>query len=128
MRLIFAGTPSFAVTQLAALQAAGHHIVLVLTQPDRTAGRGLRTSASAVKQAAIDAGLDLLQPPSLKDPAMQDELNRTGVDAWVVAAYGLILPAAILDTPRFGCLNVHASLLPRWRGAAPIQRAIMAGD
>jgi methionyl-tRNA formyltransferase len=128
MRLIFAGTPPFAVTQLTALQVAGHHIVLVLTQPDRFAGRGLRTSSSAVKQAAMSAGLNVLQPPNLKDPAVQYELNRAGVDAWVVAAYGLILPAAILDAPRFGCLNVHASLLPRWRGAAPIQRAIMAGD
>ena len=128
MRLIFAGTPSFAVTQLTALQAAGHEIVLVLTQPDRIAGRGLRTSSSAVKQAAVRAGLTVLQPPTLKDPAVQEQLILTEVDAWVVAAYGLILPAPVLDAPRFGCLNVHASLLPRWRGAAPIQRAIMAGD
>ena len=128
MRLIFAGTPSFAVTQLTALQAAGHHIVLVLTQPDRVAGRGLRAVSSPVKQAAMNAGLNVLQPATLKDPAVQDTLNRTGVDVWVVAAYGLILPAAVLDAPRLGCLNVHASLLPRWRGAAPIQRAIMAGD
>lgn len=128
MRLIFAGTPSFAVTQLTALQVAGHQIVLVLTQPDRASGRGLLTTTSAVKQAAMSAGLDVLQPPSLKDPTVQADLIATGVDAWVVAAYGLILPAPILDAPRFGCLNVHASLLPRWRGAAPIQRAIMAGD
>src|SRR5262245_58367271 len=124
MRLIFAGTPVFAATQLAALQAANHQIVLVLTQPDRLAGRGLHSLSSPVKQAAKTAGLTVLQPPSLKDPSLQDELNRASVDAWVVAAYGLILPPAILDHPRFGCLNVHASLLPRWRGAAPIQRAI----
>ena len=128
MRLIFAGTPAFAATQLAALRIAGHEIVLVLTQPDRVAGRGLRPSVSAVKQAALAAGLDIMQPPTLKDPGVQDRLDRTRVDAWVVAAYGLILPPAILDQPQFGCLNVHASLLPRWRGAAPIQRAIMAGD
>src|SRR5262245_60802779 len=128
MRLIFAGTPAFAAIQLAALQASGHDIVLVLTQPDRLSGRGLRPSASAVKQAAVAAGLNVLQPPSLKDPGLQSELDRAGAEAWVVAAYGLILPPAILDRPKFGCLNIHASLLPRWRGAAPIQRAIMAGD
>ena len=128
MRLIFAGTPAFAVTQLAALQAARHEIVLVLTQPDRIAGRGLKSSPSAVKQAAIGAGLEIRQPSSLKDTGLQQSLVHTDVDAWVVAAYGLILPSAILESPKFGCLNVHASLLPRWRGAAPIQRAIMAGD
>ena len=128
MRLIFAGTPLFAATQLAALQAAGHQILLVLTQPDRVAGRGLKPTISAVKQAAVAAGLEILQPPSLKAPHMQDELIHRDADAWVVAAYGLILPKAILEGPRLGCLNVHASLLPRWRGAAPIQRAIMAGD
>ena len=128
MRLIFAGTPAFARTQLAAVRAAGHQVVSVLTQPDRVAGRGLKPSISAVKQAALEAGLEIQQPPSLKDPSLQNRLNGLHVDAWVVAAYGLILPPAILDQPRFGCLNVHASLLPRWRGAAPIQRAIMAGD
>lgn len=128
MRLIFAGTPAFARTQLAAVRAAGHAVVSVLTQPDRVAGRGLKPSISAVKQAALEAGLEIQQPPSLKDPSLQNRLNGLHVDAWVVAAYGLILPPAILDQPRFGCLNVHASLLPRWRGAAPIQRAIMAGD
>ena len=128
MRLIFAGTPAFAATQLAAVRAAGHAVVSVLTQPDRVAGRGLKPSISAVKQAALEAGLEIQQPPSLKDPSLQNRLNGLHVDAWVVAAYGLILPPAILDQPRFGCLNVHASLLPRWRGAAPIQRAIMAGD
>ena len=128
MRLIFAGTPAFAATQLAALRTAGHSVVSVLTQPDRIAGRGLRPSASAVKQAALAAGLSVLQPPSLKDPSVQEELGRMCVDAWVVAAYGLILPPPILDAPKLGCLNIHASLLPRWRGAAPIQRAIMAGD
>ncbi len=128
MRLIFAGTPQFAAIHLRALRARGHDIVLVLTQPDRTSGRGLRQTISAVKQAAIEAGTEVLQPASLKDPVLQSKLSSIQVDVWVVAAYGLILPAMILRAPRLGCLNIHASLLPRWRGAAPIQRAIMAGD
>jgi methionyl-tRNA formyltransferase len=128
MRLIFAGTPQFAAIHLRALWTHGHEIVLVLTQPDRPSGRGLRPSLSAVKEVAVEAGLELLQPSSLMDAALQDKLSGLQVDAWVVVAYGLILPAMILRAPRLGCLNVHASLLPRWRGAAPIQRALMAGD
>jgi methionyl-tRNA formyltransferase len=128
LKIIFAGTPAFAAAALAALLDAGHQVALVLTQPDRPAGRGLKTRASAVKQLALERGLPLAQPGSLKDPAVVDELARTGADVMVVVAYGLLLPAAVLALPRRGCLNIHASLLPRWRGAAPIQRAILAGD
>ncbi len=128
MRVIFAGTPPFAAAALEALAAAGHDIALVLTQPDRPAGRGMKLTPSAVKQAALARGLTLYQPASLKTPESQAELRTTNADVMVVAAYGLILPQAVLDLPRFGCLNIHASLLPRWRGAAPIQRAILAGD
>lgn len=128
MRIIFAGTPPFAATALHALAEAGHDIVLVLTQPDRPAGRGMKLAPSAVKQAALALGLPVSQPPSLKTPEAQAELRAADADIMVVAAYGLILPQAVLDLPRFGCLNIHASLLPRWRGAAPIQRAILAGD
>lgn len=128
MKIIFAGTPAFAAAALAALLDAGHQVALVLTQPDRPAGRGLKTRASAVKQLALERGLPLAQPVSLKDPAIVDELARIGADVMVVVAYGLLLPAAVLALPRRGCLNIHASLLPRWRGAAPIQRAILAGD
>ncbi len=128
MRLVFAGTPQFAATALDALADAGHDVVLVLTQPDRPAGRGMKLVHSAVKQAALARGLPVSQPASLKTPAAQAELAALGPDVMVVAAYGLILPQAVLDLPRHGCLNIHASLLPRWRGAAPIQRAILAGD
>ena len=136
MRLVFAGTPDFARVALQALRAAGHEIVLVLTQPDRPAGRGLKLTPSPVKQAALDAGIEVAQPRSLRlDGRYPDEaasaralLERAAPDAMVVAAYGLILPAWTLQLPRLGCLNIHASLLPRWRGAAPIQRAIEAGD
>ena len=128
MRIIFAGTPPFAAAALNALADAGHDIALVLTQPDRPAGRGMKLTPSAVKQAALARGLPVSQPPSLKSPEAQDELRAADADVMVVAAYGLILPQAVLDLPRFGCLNIHASLLPRWRGAAPIQRAILAGD
>jgi len=128
MRLIFAGTPPFAAAALDALADAGHDIVLVLTQPDRPAGRGMKLTPSAVKQAAQTRGLPLYQPASLRTPEAQAELAAADADVMVVAAYGLILPQAVLDLPRFGCLNIHASLLPRWRGAAPIQRAILAGD
>ncbi|WP_296894465.1 methionyl-tRNA formyltransferase [Thiobacillus sp.] len=128
MRIIFAGTPPFAAAALNALADAGHDIVLVLTQPDRPAGRGMKLTPSAVKQAALARGLPVSQPPSLKSPEAQAELRAVDADVMVVAAYGLILPQAVLDLPRFGCLNIHASLLPRWRGAAPIQRAILAGD
>ncbi|MHB1051913.1 MAG: methionyl-tRNA formyltransferase [Thiobacillus sp.] len=128
MRIIFAGTPPFAAAALNALADAGHDIALVLTQPDRPAGRGMKLTPSAVKQAALARGLPVSQPPSLKTPEAQAELRGVDADIMVVAAYGLILPQAVLDLPRFGCLNIHASLLPRWRGAAPIQRAILAGD
>ncbi|MHB1076210.1 methionyl-tRNA formyltransferase [Thiobacillus sp.] len=128
MRIIFAGTPPFAAAALDALADAGHDIALVLTQPDRPAGRGMKLMPSAVKQAALARGLPVSQPPSLKLPEAQAELRAVDADVMVVAAYGLILPQAVLDLPRFGCLNIHASLLPRWRGAAPIQRAILAGD
>lgn len=128
MRIIFAGTPPFAAAALEALADAGHDISLVLTQPDRPAGRGMKLTSSAVKQAALARGLPVYQPASLKTPEAQAELRAADADVMVVAAYGLILPQAVLDLPRFGCLNIHASLLPRWRGAAPIQRAILAGD
>ena len=128
MRIIFAGTPPFAAAALNALADAGHDIVLVLTQPDRPAGRGMKLMPSAGKQAALARGLPVSQPPSLKSPEAQTELRAVDADVMVVAAYGLILPQAVLDLPRLGCLNIHASLLPRWRGAAPIQRAILAGD
>ena len=127
MRIVFAGTPDFAVPCLAA--AARHNeVVAVYTQPDRPAGRGRGLSASPVKQAALARGLPVYQPLSLRDPAAQAELAALEPDLMVVVAYGLILPQAVLDIPTHGCWNVHASLLPRWRGAAPIQRAIQAGD
>jgi methionyl-tRNA formyltransferase len=128
VRIIFAGTPAFAAAALDALADAGHDIVLVLTQPDRPAGRGMKLALSAVKQVALARGLPISQPASLKTPEARAELAAADADVMVVAAYGLILPQAVLDLPRFGCLNIHASLLPRWRGAAPIQRAILAGD
>jgi methionyl-tRNA formyltransferase len=122
------GTPDFAVPQLAALIAAGHEIAAVYTQPPRPAGRGQTLQPSPVEQFARAQGLAVLSPVSLKTPEAQAEFRALSADAAVVAAYGLILPRAILDAPHLGCFNVHASLLPRWRGAAPIQRAIMAGD
>jgi len=128
MRLVFAGTPEFAVPALEALATAGHAIAAVLTQPDRPAGRGLGASASPVKQAAQRHGFMVLQPATLKDAAVQARLAELAPDAMIVAAYGLILPQAVLDIPRRGALNIHASLLPRWRGAAPIERALLAGD
>lgn len=128
MRVVFAGTPPFAATALEAILAAGHDVALVLTQPDRPAGRGLRASPSAVAALAAKRGIPLEKPLTLRDPASQDGLRRVHPDVMVVAAYGLILPASVLDIPRWGCLNIHASLLPRWRGAAPVQRAILAGD
>ncbi len=127
-KVIFAGTPEFAAIALDALLAAGFEIPLVLTQPDRPAGRGLHLRPSAVKKFALSHHLRLLQPATLKETAIQDELGKIGAAAMVVAAYGLILPAAVLGIPPRGCLNIHASLLPRWRGAAPIQRALLAGD
>lgn len=128
MRLIFAGTPDFAAVALRELIAAGHDIALVLTQPDRPAGRGMKLTPSAVKVVALAHGLPLFQPVSLKGAAAQQQLKEAAAEVMVVAAYGLILPQAALDIPPLGCLNIHASLLPRWRGAAPIQRAILAGD
>ena len=128
MKLVFAGTPEFAAVSLEALLAARHEVTLVLTQPDRPAGRGLKPQPSAVKQVALRRGLPVFQPASLKDPQAQSAIAAERPDAMVVAAYGLLLPPAVLDLPPRGCLNVHASLLPRWRGAAPIQRALLAGD
>jgi len=136
MRIAFAGTPDFACAALAALHAAGHAIGLVLTQPDRPAGRGMKLRASPVKQWALAHDVPVLQPRSLRldgqypdqAGAARDALRDAAPDVLVVAAYGLILPRWTLDLPRLGCLNIHASLLPRWRGAAPIQRAIEAGD
>jgi methionyl-tRNA formyltransferase len=128
MNLVFAGTPRFAAAALDALAQAGHHIPLVLTQPDRPAGRGMKTVFSDVKQTAIDLGLTVFQPATLKDDAAVARLAETRAQVMVVAAYGLILPQRVLDLFPLGCLNIHASLLPRWRGAAPIQRALLAGD
>ena len=136
MKIIFAGTPEFAAVALEALYAAGHEITLVLTQPDRPAGRGMQLQASPVKQCAIKHGTPVAQPVSLrlngKYPEVAQEahalLQSTPHDVMVVAAYGLILPRSVLDIPRLGCINIHGSLLPRWRGAAPIHRAIEAGD
>jgi methionyl-tRNA formyltransferase len=128
MRLIFAGTPEFAAQALAALIAAGHDIPLVLTQPDRPAGRGMKLKASPVKELALEHGLPVEQPERLKAPASWTPIVAAQADLMIVAAYGLILPQGVLDIPRLGCVNIHASLLPRWRGAAPIQRAIEAGD
>ena len=128
MRVIFAGTPEFAAIALDAILAAEYSVPLVLTQPDRPAGRGLTLQASPVKQLALKHGLTLHQPSSLKSEVARQPIVDARSDIMVVAAYGLILPQAALDIPHLGCLNIHASLLPRWRGAAPIQRAILAGD
>ena len=128
MKVIFAGTPDFAAQALRAIAAAGFEIPLVFTQPDRPKGRGMQLQASPVKQAALELGLTIAQPASLRHEEAQALLRAQNADVMVVAAYGLILPQAVLDTPAHGCLNIHASLLPRWRGAAPIQRAIEAGD
>ena len=128
MRIVFAGTPEFARHALSALARASHAIALVLTQPDRPAGRGMKLNPSPVKEQAETLGIPVYQPASLRDPATHGPIREARPDVMVVAAYGLILPQAVLDIPRFGCLNIHASLLPRWRGAAPIQRAIEAGD
>jgi methionyl-tRNA formyltransferase len=128
VKLIFAGTPEFSAMALRAIMAAGHQVVLVLTQPDRHSGRGMAVHASPVKTLALASGIEVFQPPTLRDPAAQERLRSYGAEAMIVAAYGLILPQAVLDLPRFGCINIHASLLPRWRGAAPIQRALLAGD
>ena len=128
MRIAFAGTPDFSVPALEALVRAGYEMVGVLTQPDRPKGRGRQITASPVKTGALAHGIAVSQPQALKDEASRAELMSWRPDVLVVVAYGLILPRAALDIPRLGCLNIHASLLPRWRGAAPIQRSILAGD
>lgn len=128
LRLVFAGTPEFAARHLRSLIGSEHELVAVYTQPDRAAGRGKKLTASPVKALALAAGLRVCQPASLKEPQAQAELRSLQADLMVVVAYGLILPQAVLDIPRLACINVHASVLPRWRGAAPIQRAIEAGD
>ncbi|HUH31656.1 MAG TPA: methionyl-tRNA formyltransferase [Rhodanobacter sp.] len=128
LRLVFAGTPEFAVPCLAACRRPGFEVVAVYTQPDRPAGRGRKLTPSPVKQAALAAGITVMQPESLKTAAAQQVLAGYRPDLLVVVAYGLILPRAVLAIPPYGCWNVHASLLPRWRGAAPIQHAILAGD
>ena len=128
LRIVFAGTPDFAVPPLDALHAAGHRLVAAYTQPDRPAGRGQSLASSPVKQRALQLGIEVKQPASLKSDEAVARLRELAPDLMVVVAYGLILPQAVLDVPRHGCWNIHASLLPRWRGAAPIQRAILAGD
>mgnify|MGYP003952248695 FL=1 len=128
MRIIFMGTPDFAVPALRALHAAGHDIMCVYTQPPRPAGRGKKLMPSPVQQAAEELGLPVRTPVSLRNTEAQAEFAALNADVAVVAAYGLILPQAVLDAPMHGCLNIHASLLPRWRGAAPIHRAVLAGD
>jgi methionyl-tRNA formyltransferase len=128
MRIVFAGTPEFAVPPLAALCASRHEVVGVLTQPDRPAGRGRKLATSAVKNFALQQGLPIAQPQTLRSTEGRESLVHWQPDVLVVVAYGLILPGEVLSMPRFGCLNIHATLLPRWRGAAPIQRAILAGD
>lgn len=128
MKILFAGTPAFAVPSLLACLDSGHTVCGVFTQPDRPAGRGRQTTPAAVKSLASARGLPVFQPASLRGTEEQEHLRTLGADLMVVVAYGLILPSAVLMIPRLGCINVHASLLPRWRGAAPIQRAILAGD
>lgn len=128
LNIIFAGTPEFAAKHLAALYASEHNIVAVYTQPDRPAGRGKKLMPSAVKALAVEHSSPVFQPASLKTQEAQKELAALNADIMIVVAYGLILPKAVLDMPKLGCLNVHGSLLPKWRGAAPIQRAIWAGD
>jgi methionyl-tRNA formyltransferase len=128
LKILFAGTPSFAAQILEAILASRHRVLAVLTQPDRPAGRGLASSPSEVKRLALARGLTVMQPASLRDSAAQSQLERLHSDVMAVAAYGLILPQTVLEVPPKGGINVHASLLPRWRGAAPIQRALLAGD
>lgn len=128
LTVVFAGTPDFAVPAFEAIAASRHRIVAAYTQPDRPSGRGLKLESSPVKGAALARGIPVEQPATLKDPAAIERLASWRPDVMVVVAYGLLLPQAVLDVPRLGCLNIHASLLPRWRGAAPIQRALLAGD
>lgn len=128
LSVVFAGTPDFAVPALQALMASRHRVLAVYTQPDRPAGRGQQIAMSAVKQAALGHGLAIEQPSTLRDPAALERLASYQPDVMIVVAYGLILPASVLTVPAMGCLNIHGSLLPRWRGAAPIHRALLAGD
>ena len=128
LKMIFAGTPEFAAIALEAISLTHHQLVAVYTQPDRASGRGLKVTSSPVKQMAEDLNIPVFQPASLKDEREQEQLRKFYADIMIVAAYGLILPKTVLSIPRYGCFNIHASLLPRWRGAAPIQRAIIAGD
>ncbi len=128
MRIVFAGTPDFSAPVLQALLDSEHAVVGVYTQPDRPAGRGRKLTAGPVKQLALHNGVPVFQPVSLRDPQVLEQLAALNPDLIVVVAFGLLLPKAVLDLPRLGCVNLHASLLPRWRGAAPIQRAILAGD
>ncbi len=128
LRIIYAGTPDFAVPALQALIQSGHEVVAIYTQPDRPSGRGRKVQFGPVKQVAVDANIAVEQPSSLKDEEAQAVLASYNADVMVVAAYGLILPQVVLDMPTYGCFNIHGSLLPRWRGAAPIHRAIQAGD
>ena len=128
MKVIFAGTPEFAAPALAALIGSKHDIVMVLTQPDRPAGRGMHLKASPVKQMALQHGLNVYQPETLKTPEVQAHISVALADVMIVAAYGLIIPTVVLNMFKLGCYNIHASLLPRWRGAAPIHRALLTGD
>ena len=128
MKIIFAGTPEFAVPALAALIEAGHQIVMVLTQPDRPAGRGMKLKASPVKVLAEQHQLNVFQPETLKNAEVQAQIDAVKADVMIVAAYGLIIPTVVLNMPKYGCYNIHASLLPRWRGAAPIHRSLLVGD
>lgn len=128
LRIIFAGTPDFSVAPLQTLIDSQHEVIAVYTQPDRPAGRGRKLTASPVKQVALENDIPVFQPESLRDAEAQQTLNDLNADIMIVVAYGLILPQVVLDMPKMGCLNIHASLLPRWRGAAPIQRAIESGD
>ena len=128
LKIIFAGTPDFAVPALAALIDAGHDVMLVLTQPDRPSGRGMKLKPSPVKELALQHKIEVFQPETLKDVDAQARIEATKADVMIVAAYGLIIPTNVLQMPRLGCYNIHASLLPRWRGAAPIHRSLLAGD
>ncbi len=128
MKIVFMGTPDFAVASLEALYESGHEIALVVTQPDRPKGRGYNLTPSAVKKYALERGMEVISPASLKDDGVKEKLKSVDADLFIVTAYGRILSKEILDMPKLGCFNVHASLLPKWRGAAPINRAIMAGD
>ncbi len=128
LRIVFAGTPDFAARHLAALLSSEHDVIAVYTQPDRPAGRGKKLTASPVKSLALESNIPVYQPENFKSDEAKQQLKDLGADLMIVVAYGLLLPQAVLDTPRLGCINVHGSILPRWRGAAPIQRSIWAGD